>query len=393
MDWQKRMNRAMDRIEAQLGGQVDYAEAARQMCCSPAQLRRMFSFVAHMPLTEYVRRRRLTLAAEDIRRGDRLIDVALRYGYESQAAFSRAFRRMHGCSPSAARDENAPLRPCPRLHFKLVLMEGSYMEKQQGQRANIIGAGEAEPAVSAPPEQSSIHRTNDSFWQEVGGQALGCITLPKYGAFTSEESCRLLGDLAGKTVLELACGDGQSLLYLHKNGAGELWGVDLSEAQLGRARAVLGENGVEAALIRTPMERCEGLPEGHFDLVVSVYGIGWAADLGATFRRVRELLKPGGAFVFSWSHPIHKCVAAEGGELVFKKSYFDESWYAVNVGGSTLNLADRKLSTYLNTLIEAGFAVEKLVEQTDESLLDGSDFAKKARLLPVTFVVRARRLF
>ena len=78
--------------------------------------------------------------------------------------------------------------------------------------------------------------------------------------------------------------------------------------------------------------------------------------------------------------------------MVFKKSYFDEIWYAVNVGGSTLNLADRKLSTYLNTLIEAGFAVEKLVEQTDESLLDGSDFAKKARLLPVTFVVRARRL-
>ena len=77
--------------------------------------------------------------------------------------------------------------------------------------------------------------------------------------------------------------------------------------------------------------------------------------------------------------------------MVFKKSYFDESWYAVNVGGSTLNLADRKLSTYLNALIEAGFAVEKLVEETDETLLDGSAFAQKARLLPVTFVFEARQ--
>ena len=63
----------------------------------------------------------------------------------------------------------------------------------------------------------------------------------------------------------------------------------------------------------------------------------------------------------------------------------------MNVGGSTLNLADRKLSTYLNALIEAGFAVEKLVEETDETLLDGSPFAIKASLLPVTFVVKARR--
>lgn len=391
MDWQKRMNRTMDCIEAQLDGTVDYAAAARQMCCSPAELRRMFSFLAHMTLTEYVRRRRLTLAAENIRRGDKLIDVALRYGYESQAAFSRAFRRMHGIPPSAARNASAPLRPCPRLSFKLVLMEGICMEKQKGQRTNIIGAGEVGVAVNAPQNQEFIHRINENFWDETGSQVLGCTALPRYGGFTSEESCHLLGDLQGKTVLELGCGSGQSLLYLHGRGASELWGIDLSEAQLARSRTLLAAQGIRATLLRTPMEQCVGLPEEYFDLVVSVYGIGWAVDLDATFRRVRALLRSGGHFVFSWSHPIHKCVATEGNELVFKKSYFDESWYAVNVGGGTLNLADRKLSTYLNALAQAGFVLEELVEQTDDTLLDDSPFARKARMLPVTFVVKAKK--
>ncbi|MMZ69298.1 hypothetical protein D1872_321130 [compost metagenome] len=82
--------------------------------------------------------------------------------------------------------------------------------------------------------------------------------------------------------------------------------------------------------------------------------------------------------------------------LVFKKCYFDESWYAVTLDEGTLSLSDRKLSTYVNALSKAGFVIEQMVEQSDEELMElrdvNSEFAKKAKMLPVTFVIKARKL-
>lgn len=82
--------------------------------------------------------------------------------------------------------------------------------------------------------------------------------------------------------------------------------------------------------------------------------------------------------------------------LVFKKSYFDESWYSVSLGESTLTLSDRKLSTYINALSKAGFIIEQMIEQSDDEILqscdDNNDFANKAKMLPVTFVIKARKL-
>jgi hypothetical protein len=82
--------------------------------------------------------------------------------------------------------------------------------------------------------------------------------------------------------------------------------------------------------------------------------------------------------------------------LVFKKCYFDESWYSVSLDEGMLTLADRKLSTYVNALAKAGFVIEQMIEQSDDEIIqsydDNSEFAKKARLLPVTFVIKARKL-
>ena len=68
-------------------------------------------------------------------------------------------------------------------------------------------------------------------------------------------------------------------------------------------------------------------------------------------------MKTGGLFIFSWSHPIHKCVAAEGEEFIFKKNYFDESWYSVPIEGNLFSLTDRKMSTYINALAKAGLFI------------------------------------
>ena len=134
----------------------------------------------------------------------------------------------------------------------------------------------------------------------------------------------------------------------------------------------------------------------YFDFVYSIYAIGWTTNLEDTFCRIASYLKRGGVFVFSWSHPIHKCVAAENNMLTFKKCYFDESWYSVSLDEGMLTLSDRKLSTYVNALSKAGFVIEQMIEQSDNEILqscdDNSDFVKKAKMLPLTFVVKARKL-
>ena len=105
MDWQKCMNQAIDYIENNLSDEIDYSAVSQCMNCSVWEFQRVFSFMAQVSLSEYIRRRRLTLAAHDIQASkDKVIDVALRYGYDSPASFSRAFNQLHGTTPKSARD-------------------------------------------------------------------------------------------------------------------------------------------------------------------------------------------------------------------------------------------------------------------------------------------------
>ncbi len=319
MDWQKCMNQAMDYIEENLLGQIDYNEAAKYMNCSEGEFRRIFSFLAKIPLSEYVRNRRLTSSVQDIQSGEKIIEIADRYGYESQAAFSRAFRRFHGIPPSLAREQEVTLNRCPRLTFKLVLMEGSTVMEDSTQRANVIGARDVGCAVSVDKNINTIHQTNETFWSIKGNDVLGTTALPLYGAFVSEENCQLFGEMNGKKVLEIGCGTGHSLHYVGKRGASELWGLDISKDQIDKTKAYLAKHDLVSNLICSPMEEACGIPTDYFDIVYSVYGIGWTTDLDCTFERVYSYLKQGGTFIFSWSHPIHKCVSFEDEGLHFKK--------------------------------------------------------------------------
>lgn len=115
MGWIEGLNDAMDYIEANLEGDLDLAHAARLAACTEGQFRRMFSYIAGIGLGEYVRRRRISRAALDLSRGERVVDVAVRYGYCSPTAFNRAFRDALGISPSEAKRPGAPLSVFPRL--------------------------------------------------------------------------------------------------------------------------------------------------------------------------------------------------------------------------------------------------------------------------------------
>ncbi|MGA4797824.1 AraC family transcriptional regulator [Streptomyces lavendulocolor] len=119
------LNQAMEHIERHLDQRIEMADLARIAVTSEYHFRRLFSALAGMPLSEYVRRRRLTVAGAEVLDGERtLLEVAVRYGYTSGEAFARAFRAMHGVGPGEARRNGAPLRSQPRMSFRLVV-EGS----------------------------------------------------------------------------------------------------------------------------------------------------------------------------------------------------------------------------------------------------------------------------
>ncbi|MEU4152054.1 AraC family transcriptional regulator [Streptomyces sp. NPDC026659] len=153
----ERLNHVMDRIEQGLDGTVDVEELARIAATSVYHLRRMFSALAGMPLSEYVRRRRLTLAAAEVVAGrETLLDIAVRYGYGSGEAFARAFRAMHGVGPGEARRTGAPLSSQPRMSFRLVIEGSGSMRYRIVEKPEfgVVGFRARVPLVHAGPNQA-----------------------------------------------------------------------------------------------------------------------------------------------------------------------------------------------------------------------------------------------
>jgi AraC family transcriptional regulator len=129
MDWSERMNAAIDYIEENLVGEIDFTKAAEIAACSTFHFQRMFFAVNGVTPAEYARRRRLTLAATELSSGSsRVIDIAMKYGYESPDAFTRAFRQLHGVTPQAARQPGVTLTAFPRISFHIELKGGNDMD-------------------------------------------------------------------------------------------------------------------------------------------------------------------------------------------------------------------------------------------------------------------------
>ncbi|QSX09477.1 AraC family transcriptional regulator [Alkalibacter rhizosphaerae] len=129
MDSLSKMNKAMAYIEEHLMEDMDYGRISQIAYCSEYHFKRMFSFLAGVSLSEYIRRRKLTLAALDLKNMDlRIIDVAFKYGYHSADSFSRAFHSMHGILPSQARNEDAQLKAYPTMTFQLTIRGGNEMK-------------------------------------------------------------------------------------------------------------------------------------------------------------------------------------------------------------------------------------------------------------------------
>lgn len=122
MDWLNGLNEAIGYLEAHLEEEIDLERAAQLACCSSFHFQRMFSYLADMPLSEYLRKRKMTKAAFDLQHSDaKVIDIALKYGYDSPTAFNRAFQNVHGIAPSAARAQGVTLKAYPPISFKITV--------------------------------------------------------------------------------------------------------------------------------------------------------------------------------------------------------------------------------------------------------------------------------
>ncbi len=164
MDWLARMNRALDYIEEQLEQEVDYNEIARIACTPPGLFQRMFTMLTDVPLSEYIRRRRLTKAAVELSTSDaRVIDVAVKYGYDSPDAFAVAFKRLHGVSPQIARERGITLKAYPKLSFSLILKGVVEMNYRIEQKPAFRVIGVSGIFSNAGDEQS---KTIPQFWVE-----------------------------------------------------------------------------------------------------------------------------------------------------------------------------------------------------------------------------------
>lgn len=167
MEWLCRMNEALRYIEANLRGSIDYREAARIACASLTRFQRMFTFMTDLTVGDYVRCRKMFLAAQDLKNSDiKVIDLALRYGYDSPEAFTRAFRAFHGAPPTAVRRLGV-CRSYPPISFQINISGGNMMmgtkpliqmEELSGMKAVMFRAHCPEPERQA--------------WNEMRGWAL-----------------------------------------------------------------------------------------------------------------------------------------------------------------------------------------------------------------------------
>lgn len=254
-------------------------------------------------------------------------------------------------------------------------------------------------------QREKIVSINQNGWNKVARFFYGGTALPQYGPLAAtEDQLHLIPDLTGKKALEIGCGSGHTLAYLwEKKTASELWGLDLSEEQIRFSTELLQEKNIPAKLILSSMdENSADIPEKYFDLVVSIYALGWTPDLGRTLEFIASYLKPGAVFIFSWEHPAYQYLNYESnlGKYIFEGSYLEEgpvidpSWKGVEI---VIN--HRTLSTYLNAVIESGLLIERVVEtEPNVALARQQDYAPekwyslpRARCIPTTFIVKARK--
>jgi AraC family transcriptional regulator len=177
MDTVTQLQRAIDYSEAHLTDELKIEDIAAQSCMSSSRLQRIFSVLCDLTLGEYIRYRRLTLAGKELQEAKgKVIDAALKYGYESPESFSRAFTQFHGITPAAARSRRCALRSLPRISIQSVYERKSGMIEKMNQRGYTF-AQHAIPVYYTKDMDKTV-----KWFEEVPGWYAGVVARDENGA-------------------------------------------------------------------------------------------------------------------------------------------------------------------------------------------------------------------
>lgn len=175
--WSEGLAGAIDYIEGHLAEEIDMDEAARRANVSTFYFQRVFHALCGQTLGEYIRARRLTLAAQELSANRaRVIDVALKYGYDSPDSFARAFARFHGVTPSAAREPGARLNAVAPLKIKVTLEGGTMLEYKIVKKEQFTVMG-----VSRRFNNETSYQEIPKFWDEHMAGPMGQVVRGYYG--------------------------------------------------------------------------------------------------------------------------------------------------------------------------------------------------------------------
>ncbi len=189
--------------------------------------------------------------------------------------------------------------------------------------------------------------------------------LPEYGPFLkrNENEMNIMNNIKGAKVLDLGCGEGESLEYLFNKGAKEIWGLDISKEQIKKAQIRFSQ--FKDNFLVSPMEEEVNIPNNYFDYIISIFSIGYTSDLNSTFKYSYKYLANDGKFIISWTHPFYYCLEVVDDKAVVNKSYFNEESEIIMKGPDKVNLAQNNMmiSTIINTATDNGFFLDKLYEE------------------------------
>lgn len=187
MEWIERLNASLNYIEEHLTEAIEIDDLAQIACCSSYHYQRMFTYIAGIPLSEYMRRRRMSIAAVELQQSEiKIIDLALKYGYNSPTAFNRAFQSVHGIAPSAVRKAGSVVKTFPPISFRITVKgveEMNYrIEKKEAFR--IVG-------LSAPMKNNT--EENFSVVPQLWGKAAQEGFIPKLASMMNTSIMGILG--------------------------------------------------------------------------------------------------------------------------------------------------------------------------------------------------------
>jgi AraC-like DNA-binding protein/2-polyprenyl-3-methyl-5-hydroxy-6-metoxy-1,4-benzoquinol methylase len=277
LNWYEQINEAFDYIEEHLDSSIDLDKVANIMCQSTVSFQRTFSIFMNMSIHEYIRRRRMTLAAIELEANSiKVIDVALKYGYESPEAFTRAFKEIHGISPSAARKKGVQLNLFPRITFLLTAkgdIEMDYEMYNKNERiVNLKGHNWAaiDPSPHLKPLDNCIYLANK--WRESGYV----------------------------DILDLGTGLGRHAVYFSKQGF-NVTAVDISDYAVQYLKTWAEK---ENLTINAEVGDMQSLnyPNQSFDCIFAYHVISHTDSIGLkkTIAEIERVLKPKGEVYLSF---------------------------------------------------------------------------------------------